>query len=111
LPWTWGAAFLEKNLAAVLALQEKAARLPAHSSIHLIDGVIDHDARPWLRDITTRALIVHGEHDRMAPPHSVAVLQAHLPNAQTVWIPQAGHAAWLEQPDVFNAAILEFLDK
>ncbi len=109
LPWTWGAAFLEKNLDALMALQEKAARLPTHSSVHLIDGVINHDARPWLREISAPTLILHGEHDRMAPPHSVAVLQEHLPQARLTWIKDGGHAAWLEQPEVFNAALLAFL--
>jgi 3-oxoadipate enol-lactonase len=109
LPWTWGADFLASNLNAVLALRERAAKLPSLSSIHLIDGVIDHDARPWLPQITAPAMIIHGEHDRMAPPHSVAVLQEHLPHAQMHWLARAGHAAWLEQAAEFNAAVKAFL--
>jgi 3-oxoadipate enol-lactonase len=109
MPWTWGSAYLERNLDAVLALRDKAAQLPAHSGIHLIDGVINHDARPWLPSIHAPALIVHGEHDRMAPPHSVAVLHAHLPHARVHWLADAGHAAWLEQHAAFNHAVLDFL--
>jgi 3-oxoadipate enol-lactonase len=109
MPWTWSAAYLERNLDAVLALRDKAALLPAHSSIHLIDGVINHDARPWLRAISAPALIIHGEHDRMAPPHSVAVLLAHLPHARMHWLKEAGHAAWLEQHAAFNQAVGAFL--
>lgn len=110
LPWTWGAAFLEANLDAVLALREKAALLPTHSSVHLIDGVINHDARSWLRAIDIPTIIVHGDQDRMAPPHSVHTLHEHLPHARLHWIADAGHAAWLEKPDEFAAVIAGWLD-
>lgn len=34
-----------------------------------------------------------------------------IPNAQVVMIPNAGHGANVDQPEAFNRAILEFLDK
>jgi 3-oxoadipate enol-lactonase len=110
LPWSWSAGFLEQNLDALLALKSRAEQLPAYASIHLIDGAITHDARPWLPAIRHNTLIIHGDLDRMAPPHSVAVLQQHLPTARMHWLHGAGHAATLEQPDAFHNALISFLD-
>jgi 3-oxoadipate enol-lactonase len=109
MPWTWSRDFLEANAAAVLALREKAAQLPVHSSLHLIDGVYHHDARPWLPDIAAPTLIVHGDEDRMALPRSAREMQAMIPNSRLHWLYGAGHAAWLEQADEFHKVTIGFL--
>jgi 3-oxoadipate enol-lactonase len=111
MPWTWGRDFLDANYDMVLALREKAALLPVHSSIHLIDGVYHHDARLWLKDIVAPALIVHGDEDRMALPRSAREMQAALPNARLHWLLGAGHAAWLEQADEFHRVVKAFLSE
>ncbi len=109
LPWTWGADFLERNYEAIMALQEMAAQLPTHSSIHLIDGTLTHDARPWLGDIKAPTLIVHGDQDRMAPLRYVQTLHQSIPHARLHIIAGGGHAAWLEKADEFSRVVLDFL--
>ena len=109
MPWTWGRDFLENNLEAVLALRERAATLPVHSSIHLIDGAREHEARPWLPSITAPTLIVHGDEDRMALPRSAREMQSLIPNARLHWLSGAGHAAWLEQAAEFHQVTKRFL--
>lgn len=109
MPWMWGRDFLETNLEAVLALREKAALLPVHSSLHLIDGVYYHDARPWLASITAPTLIIHGDEDRMALPRSVGEMQAAIPGARLHWLQGAGHAAWLEKAAEFHTIAKSFL--
>jgi pimeloyl-ACP methyl ester carboxylesterase len=39
------------------------------------------------------------------------VLQQQIPNAKLVTIPRAGHLTNIEQPQLFNAVVLEFLEK
>jgi pimeloyl-ACP methyl ester carboxylesterase len=34
-----------------------------------------------------------------------------VPDATKVVLPDAGHAANIDQPEAFNAAVIEFLDK
>jgi len=36
-------------------------------------------------------------------------MAAKIPRAQKVVIPEAGHAANLDQPDLFNRAVTDFL--
>ncbi|MCA1553408.1 MAG: alpha/beta hydrolase, partial [Chloroflexi bacterium] len=109
LPWTWGAEFLSRNRDAVLALRDKAAQLPTYSSMHLIDGGYDHDARPWLGSIGAPTLIIHGSEDRMDPLKRVHTLHEMIPHSRLLIIEGAGHAAWLEKADEFNRVLLEFL--
>ena len=63
-----------------------------------------------LPDITVPALVVVGANDT---PFLKAAdyMAAKINGAQKVVIPAAGHAANIDQPDIFNAAILDFLDR
>jgi pimeloyl-ACP methyl ester carboxylesterase len=38
------------------------------------------------------------------------LLAAHLPNRRFVTLPEAGHAAFWEQPELWNRLVLNFLD-
>jgi pimeloyl-ACP methyl ester carboxylesterase len=61
-----------------------------------------------LPDIKVPTLIIVGADDApfLAPTDYMA---AKIPNAHKVVIPHAGHASNLDQPDIFNQAVLEFL--
>ncbi len=109
LPWTWGAEFLANNYDAIMALQSTAAQLPTHSSLHLVDGVMQHDARAWLPDIHAPTLIVFGEQDRMVTLDYIYAFHQCIPQARLHLIKHAGHAAWLEKPDEFHRVLLEFM--
>jgi pimeloyl-ACP methyl ester carboxylesterase len=37
------------------------------------------------------------------------LLAAHIPHRQFVTVPEAGHAAFWEQPEIWNRVVLEFL--
>lgn len=78
-------------LAARGMLKQKDARI--------IDS-LGSIAVPTLVLVGAQDLRFHAGTDHMA---------AKIPNAQKVVIPDAGHAANIDQPDAFNAAVLEFL--
>lgn len=65
------------------------------------------DALPSLK---LPALVVGAELDRAVPPEHSRVLAEGLPNGRLRIIEGAGHMANLEQPEAFNACLLEFLD-
>jgi pimeloyl-ACP methyl ester carboxylesterase len=69
------------------------------------------DATGWLPQITIPTLLIFGEEDALAPSHVIQTLQSGLPNSMLVKLPQAGHFSALEQPDLFNAALENFLQK
>jgi pimeloyl-ACP methyl ester carboxylesterase len=54
-------------------------------------------------------LLIAGEYDHLLTPEMLAVIGARLPNAQPHLIRNAGHQAHWEQPDAFNALVLDFL--
>ena len=56
------------------------------------------------------ALVVGAEQDLAVPLEHSRVLAEGLPDALLKIIPGAGHMANLEQPELFNAALLDFLD-
>jgi pimeloyl-ACP methyl ester carboxylesterase len=67
-----------------------------------------------MADLATFALptlIMVGAHDAITPVDESRTMAGVLPNAQLVVVPNAGHLSPLENPDVANAAILDFLGK
>lgn len=51
-------------------------------------------------------LIIRGEHDVIRETHPL--LSERFPRATNVTIPDAAHFPWLEQPDAFSTAVLDF---
>ena len=62
-----------------------------------------------LSQIRCPTLIVAGEHDLILPEHT-AKLAAAIPGARKIIVPGASHIGPLEQPKLYNAMVLEFLD-
>jgi pimeloyl-ACP methyl ester carboxylesterase len=54
-------------------------------------------------------LLVVGEEDTFTPPAIMERMESILPDARLLIVPRAGHLVPLEAPEVFNAAVLEFL--
>jgi pimeloyl-ACP methyl ester carboxylesterase len=62
-----------------------------------------------LSQIRCPTLIVAGQHDLILPEHT-AKLAAAIPGARKIIVPDATHSGPLEQPDIYNAMVLKFLD-
>ncbi len=69
------------------------------------------DVRNRLAEIQARVLVVTGEDDVFTPPKFGKYLAEHIPGAQWVNVPEAGHFLPVEKPDDLNRAIIEFLDQ
>ena len=67
------------------------------------------DLRPDLRTIGDPTLVVTGESDFICGPVCARTIAGELGNARLVLIPEAGHFTYLEQPDAFRSALVEFL--
>ena len=55
------------------------------------------------------ALVVWGAQDRMFRPAMAKTLAASFKTAEVVILPKAKHPAYLDQPDLFHEALLQFL--
>ncbi len=76
-------------------------------------GVQMRRPSPWelrdrLAEMTVPALILHGDEDRPALPTGVFLKQT-IPTAGLIVFPKTGHAANLEEPAAFNAALQDFI--
>jgi 3-oxoadipate enol-lactonase len=69
------------------------------------------DAGAPVERIDVPALVVHGDADRIVPVENGRALAARLPNARLVELRGRGHLALLEDPDVFNRAVVGFLSE
>jgi proline iminopeptidase len=66
------------------------------------------DPRPRLVGLATPALVVKGACDYLSWSSGLAYRQA-LPNAELVYLPQAGHNAYQDQPAAYLATVRAFL--
>lgn len=69
---------------------------------------VDRDAE--LAKITQPTLVVNGNRDVMLPTINSYLLAQHIPNAQLVVYPDAGHGAQFQYPRLFLNHVTQFLD-
>ena len=62
-----------------------------------------------LETITVPTLLLTGDADMYAPPPVMRMFAAHVKGSQSVVIPEAGHSAYWEQPDIFNRTVVDFI--
>ena len=68
------------------------------------------DSFTTLSEIDVPTLIIHGADDQIIPLTESQAMHEAITNSQLVIIPDAGHLMNLEQPDLFNDAVREFLE-
>ncbi|PWU11681.1 MAG: alpha/beta hydrolase [Terriglobia bacterium] len=69
----------------------------------------NHITFALLETIKTPSLLLTGGADMYAPPAVLRMFAAHIKGAETLVVPDAGHSAYWEAPEVFNRAVLDFL--
>jgi len=64
-----------------------------------------------LSDIQKPLLFITGRYDDIAPPEELKDAGKLVPNAQLIILPEAAHESFLDQPELFNQAVLEFVTR
>ncbi|MFT4743480.1 MAG: pimeloyl-ACP methyl ester carboxylesterase [Yoonia sp.] len=67
------------------------------------------DQQDTLRGVTVPALVLCGATDTLCPVHRHELMASLIPDATLTIIPNAGHLPTLEQPDLTNKALLQWL--
>lgn len=62
-----------------------------------------------LQKLSVPTLLLAGEADLVTPPALMRLVAAAIPNCRFATVPEAGHAAHWEQPEIWNHHALEFL--
>ncbi|MFN0164619.1 MAG: 3-oxoadipate enol-lactonase [Burkholderiales bacterium] len=75
---------------------------PAIASIDLTDR---------LKEIKLPALVIVGEEDMGTPVSQARAIHENLPGSELLVIPKASHLSNIEQAEIYNRAMLAFLDR
>jgi 3-oxoadipate enol-lactonase len=73
------------------------------------EAIAGWDARGGVHAIRTPTLVISGEDDVAAPPADGAFLAESIHGAELVVLPGAAHLANVEEPNLFDQALLGFL--
>jgi pimeloyl-ACP methyl ester carboxylesterase len=96
-------------------LVEFVAQMIAATPVDVIadfyPALISHDKLASLGNlVSTNVAIVCGDKDVLTPPSHSATMAQALPNAELIMIPDAGHQAMMEKPELVNAPLLRLVD-
>jgi len=79
------------------------------SALILVGAVGVEENRDRLASIKVPALIIWGSEDQISPLANSDTLLTEIPDARRVIIESAPHPCYLDQPDLFHRAVLDFL--
>jgi 3-oxoadipate enol-lactonase len=64
-----------------------------------------------LHEIECPTLVIVGEHDPGTPPQMAREIHEHMPGSELTILPRAAHLSNAEQPEAFNAAVANFIER
>jgi 3-oxoadipate enol-lactonase len=93
------------------AAQALMAGVPEATYRAAVLALLPFDRRAALPGIQVPTLVITGEDDRTAPADVARRMAARIGGAELVILPGTGHLLMLEQPQAFDAAVLEFVKR
>jgi 3-oxoadipate enol-lactonase len=69
------------------------------------------DSTPTLAEIDVPTLIIHGRDDQLIPLAEAEAMHQAIKGSRLVALPDAGHLPNLENPELFNDAVIDFLEE
>jgi 3-oxoadipate enol-lactonase len=100
----------ERLRAEVEKVRQMILDTPADGFCACCTAIRDMDQRESIRAISTRTLVVVGEHDLGTPVAASELIHDRINASKLRIIPDAAHFVNVEQTNVFNTALLEFLE-
>jgi pimeloyl-ACP methyl ester carboxylesterase len=80
-----------------------------HEYRKFIRAIRSFDLRRQISKIQAPTLVITGEHDNIVPRGSQMQLVRSIPHVEWKLIQDSGHATPIDQPEIFNTIVLEFL--
>jgi pimeloyl-ACP methyl ester carboxylesterase len=105
-----------KTLASNPQLVERTRAIMLHNSLEGVLGDLAAlkdrpDSTSTLAQINLPTLIIAGADDQLIPLEETEAMHSAISQSQMIVIPGAGHLPNLEQPQLFNAAVRDFLTR
>jgi pimeloyl-ACP methyl ester carboxylesterase len=95
----------------MVPLMEHLIRIDPRTLVALAQDAQRHDASKVLPTIDVPVLVVAAERDVFTPPRLAREMVALIPGAELLLIPNATHAALVEQPDLLCLRVAKFLEE
>jgi 3-oxoadipate enol-lactonase len=94
----------------VTAIREVMEGASVEGIVGALLGMRDRpDSTPILAQIDKPTLIIHGANDQLIPLKEAQAMQAAIRSSRLEVLPEAGHLLTLEQPQLFNKALQDFI--
>jgi 3-oxoadipate enol-lactonase len=81
------------------------------SYLKTLEASVAQDRSAPLEKLAVPTLVITGDEDRVYPPALAQLMAQRIPHAELVVLEGCGHLSNLEQPERFNAALLDFLSR
>jgi pimeloyl-ACP methyl ester carboxylesterase len=85
--------------------------LHKESYLKTIESSMRTEHRHIFKNIKVPTLIMVGELDTLTPPSMSKSIMNEIKGSYLKIIPKAGHLINIEEPDIFNQNLIQFLDK
>ncbi|MFA5891940.1 MAG: alpha/beta fold hydrolase [Actinomycetota bacterium] len=110
--WLFTPGFLINNAESADAVEALFLQFPVPENAFLaqLDALLQHDVSEHLGSLQVPTRVLTGRRDTLVPPELCEQLAAAIPKAELV-VTETGHAFNVEEMDVFNRSVLEFLDR
>ena len=110
VPWNFSPQFIRDNPALLADARGRYALLDFSAVARLCECFLAVDFTARLGEIRAPTCIIVGEKDILKGPEYAQILMRGIPHAEYHLLPGAGHASCWESPELFNTAIVDFLD-
>ncbi|MBW4539698.1 MAG: alpha/beta hydrolase [Myxacorys chilensis ATA2-1-KO14] len=75
-----------------------------------VAALMQHDTRSGINQISVPTLVLIGRDEIFIPLEFSEELAAKIPKAELVILERGGHNCWMEFPEQFNQAVMQFLE-
>lgn len=103
------AAFRASSPDRVAKVKEQVLTTPGHGYGACSAAIRDMDQREAIKAITTPTLVIAGADDPATTPEAGKLIADSIAGARLEVLPDAAHLANIEQTELYNKALLEFL--
>jgi 2-hydroxy-6-oxonona-2,4-dienedioate hydrolase len=79
-------------------------------TLYIARSAINHNMKNVLGQIKQPVCLIWGKQDQVTPPEVAIELNQLLENSSLHWIDKCGHAAMMEQPDIFNSIVEKWME-
>jgi 3-oxoadipate enol-lactonase len=92
-------------------VQASVGRLREQSYLKMLEASVLQDRATPLESLRVPTLVVAGDEDFVLPPEMTRAMAARIPGAELMLMQGIGHFPPLEQPERFNAAVIDFITR